>query len=269
MRGSYVATAAALLASLDLRHVPNADALQPSSSQVSNCTCNHHRHHRPLLRRRQRWLALKTYPSANGDCSNDDQGREIDCNIDTLWATAGPAAAASLPKLPSAELSAQEVITAIVRGLQYNDVPEARAGLMRCYEFMDLQCRKLVTGYGNVPEERTLEKFIHHAASSPKIWPFIEASSIDVGPVSTIAPTPTRGEIATCPVVVRPSADPVLHDSGFARDFPLVLGNRIPEKTFMVRLQKQRRPPLAGAYLVTDVIDVATVASVSRPLNLE
>ena len=211
--------------------------------------------------------------SANDECSDIDGGEDNDsgaeCNIDTLWATAGEAAAASLPTLPSAILSAQEVITAIVRGLQYNDVPEPNAGLVRCYEFMDLQCKKLVTGYGNVPEERTLAKFVHYAATSPKIRPFMEASSIDIGTVSTIPPTQTRGEIATCPIRVRPSADPVLHDSGFARDVPLVLGNRIPEQTFMIRLQKQRRPPLAGAYLVTDVIDVATVASISRPLNLE
>eukprot|EP00588_Corethron_pennatum_P029916 CAMPEP_0194322096 /NCGR_PEP_ID=MMETSP0171-20130528/18288_1 /TAXON_ID=218684 /ORGANISM="Corethron pennatum, Strain L29A3" /LENGTH=222 /DNA_ID=CAMNT_0039080265 /DNA_START=38 /DNA_END=706 /DNA_ORIENTATION=- len=173
-----------------------------------------------------------------------------DFNIGNVWLTAGEDAARCLPETPSPDLSAEEVITGIFRGLQFNNVPEQDSGFLRCYEFMDLACKKLVTGYGNVPEERTLEKFLGYAAQSPKLLPFVGAASIRFGETSRIPKTQTRGEIITMPLRVLPDG-------------------KKEERAFMVRLQKQRRPPLAGAYIVTDVIDVATVESISRPLNSE
>lgn len=186
--------------------------------------------------------------------------------MESLWATAGETAALNLPNEPNAKLSAEEVICAIIRGLQYNNVPSENAGLIRCYNFMDLPCKKLVTGYGNVPEERTLEMFLKHAAESPKLKPFMNANSIEFGPHSSILGTPTRGEIVSMPMRVCVAEDPFQYDSGITRNG---LGLESPKRTFMIRLQKQRRPPLPGAYLVTDIIDVATVASISRPLNRE
>jgi hypothetical protein len=61
----------------------------------------------------------------------------------------------------------------------------------------------------------------------------------------------------------------VAYDSGFERPNVHPGNEAVKPETFMVRMQKQRRPPLSGAFLVTDLIDVATVASVARPLNRE
>ena len=44
---------------------------------------------------------------------------------------------------------------------------------MRCFHFMTLPCKMLVTGHGNVPEERTLDKFVGYARDSPKLVPFL------------------------------------------------------------------------------------------------
>jgi len=185
-----------------------------------------------------------TRPSILSSVPPDDDAH----TVDDLWSTAGADAAKFLPLSPSPSLSAEEVLVAVFRGLQFVDVPDLSAGLVRCYAFMDLACKKLVTGHGNVPEERTLAKFVGHAAHSAKILPFLGADRLAFGETSRIPGTPTRGEIVTMPLRVTPKG-------------------KAEEQVFMVRLQKQRRPPLAGAYMVTDLIDVETVWSVSRPLN--
>lgn len=196
-------------------------------------------------------------------------GADDASTLDMLWSTQGAFLAQSLPLEPSSELFPEDVITSLTRGLQYNDIPKVNSGLIRCYEFMDLACKKLVTGHGNVPEERTLEKFLEYAADSPKIAPFMGAASIEYGDLVRIAGTPTRGEIVSMPVRVRASVNnPIMYDSGFARDAYLSSGVAEPQ-TFVVRLQKQRRPPLSGAYVVTDVVDTARVSAIVRPLNLE
>ena len=74
-------------------------------------------------------------------------------------------------------------------------------------------------------------------------------------------------QIASMAVKVRRAVDRTKHDSGFERANVHPGAELAKPQTFMVRLQKQRRPPLSGAFLVTDLIDVATVASVARPLN--
>mmetsp|Transcript_21502 Transcript_21502/g.33137 ORF Transcript_21502/g.33137 Transcript_21502/m.33137 type:complete len:257 (-) Transcript_21502:58-828(-) len=217
---------------------------------------------------------IGTYQDANKQISTPKKtsatvlkAHDEECSNSDIWTFAGDVAAKNLPLVPSADLSPEDVITSIIRGLQFNDVPHENSGLERCYAFMDLPCIKLVTGYGNVPEERTLDKFLGYAAQSPKLKPFIGANHVVFGPLSKIPGTNTRGEIATMPIKVRASFSPTKHESGMVRKTgPIEKG---PEQTFMIRLQKQRRPPLAGAYIVTDVIDVASVASISRPLNLE
>lgn len=160
-------------------------------------------------------------------------------------------AAQTLPLRPSAELSAEGAITAVVRGLQFNDVPRPDAGLARCFSFMDLACKKLVTGRGNVPEERTLETFVAYARASPKLRPLVGASSVQFGALQRIAGTATRGEIASMALRVRARANPLVHASGLVRG---AVGREETVQTFIIRLQKQRA---TGEYLVTDLLDVA------------
>lgn len=104
--------------------------------------------------------------------------------------------------------------------------------------------------------------------------PFIGAARLDFGEITTIDGTPTRGAIVSCTVRVR--AAPALaarHASGLARTAEhdgdgggaALHPSGLPVATFAVRLQQQRRPPLQGAWLVTDLIDAGGVAS-NRPL---
>mmetsp|Transcript_13166 Transcript_13166/g.18633 ORF Transcript_13166/g.18633 Transcript_13166/m.18633 type:complete len:404 (-) Transcript_13166:292-1503(-) len=207
---------------------------RPTKSAIND------RHDRTVLR----------YKDFEEECEDDEP---MTTTTALLWEQAGDMAAFGLPSTPSADLSAEHVVSAIVRGLQYNDIPTNNTGIVRCFEFMDIMCKKGVTGYGSLPEERTLEFFVPHAIHSAKLRPFIGCETVVMGNVSYIPGTLTRGTIATCPVKVVPRADPILHDSGFARD---AIRLNQPEQTFMFHLQQQRRPPLQGAYTVTDIVNV-------------
>ena len=201
--------------------------------------------------------------------TNGEQ-REDEGLLQDLWTAKGPVLAQELANEPSAEMSAEDVVVAVLRGLQYPDVPKPDQGLLRCYNFMDLPCKKLVTGYGNVPEERTLEKFLGYARESAKLTPFMGCATLQFGELTLIPATATRGEIACMAVRVRPSVRSKLQfDSGFERTNIHPGAKFAAPHTFMIRLQRQRRPPLSGVFLITDLVDVATVASVARPLNCE
>lgn len=199
-----------------------------------------------------------TYAAVGGEDSFGSDGEEY-----SVWDSVGEMAARTLPPGPSAELSAESAIYAVIRGLQYNDVPSPDTGLTRCFAFMDLTCKKLVTGHGNVPEQRTLKSFMAYARESPKVRPFLSAKRVQFGEVQRNSGTPTRGEIVSMALQVWAPASPLVHASGLVRG---ALGSGETEQTFMIRLQKQRA---TGEYLVTDLVDVATVSSVSRQLNNE
>jgi hypothetical protein len=197
---------------------------------------------------------LQASRRTNGDFDGYEDDKEAKTLfVAGIWSSRGEIAAKSLPSKPSPDLSVEDVITAIIRGLQFNNVRKENDGLLRCYEFMTLKCIKMVTGHGNVPEERTLDKFLGYAVGSPKLRPFMEATAIEMGRVTRIPKTLTRGEIASMPIQVESTGTK----------------NTRKRQTFMIRLEQQRRPPLAGAYLVTDLFDVASVKSISRPLNRE
>ena len=57
-----------------------------------------------------------------------------------LWSVQGEVLAKSLPTEPSPDLSAEDVIASLLRGLQFKEVPHVNAGLERCYQFSDLAC---------------------------------------------------------------------------------------------------------------------------------
>ena len=169
----------------------------------------------PLSLRRGTATRLHSRSNESDDDSSEDKAGN-ECSV---WAEVGALAAANLPMEPASELSEVDILSAIFRGLMYNDVPQPDTGLQRCFAFMTLPCKKLVTGHGNVPEERTLEKFLEYAKSSPKIAPFIGAKDIEFGELSVIAGTATRGAIASMPLrVTTPIRSPLVHDSGLVRN---------------------------------------------------
>ena len=100
-------------------------------------------------------------------------------------------------------------------------------------------------GYEKDQTHGELESFIARAADSPQLQPFIASENIEFGEVTRIEGTPTRGAIVCVPARVTS-----------------------PENLRMmaIRLEQQRRPPLQGAFLVTEVIDSAMVQS-NRPVG--
>jgi hypothetical protein len=55
-----------------------------------------------------------------------------------LYKNDGELATKNLTITPSPDLMAEEVVTAIIRGLQLNDIPKENSRLLQCYKFMDL-----------------------------------------------------------------------------------------------------------------------------------
>ena len=103
--------------------------------------------------------------------------------------------------------------------------------------------------------------FIERGQLSPVLRPFFGASRIDIGELTEIAGTPTRGALASVALrVVGSPMGAMRHPSGIPKD-DIALSNAI----FAVRLEKQRRPPPRDVWLITDIIDTSCVGS-NRPL---
>ena len=182
--------------------------------------------------------------------SDEEEEEEEDFTLSTagIWSMGegGEIAALTLPTLPSPDLSAEEVAMAVIHGLQYNNVPTVNTGLIRCYDFMTPRCKMMVTGHKK--SQKSLDNFIIYCHQSSKMDPFLDPSaSIEFGPVTKIPAFACRGEIASMSFKVK-NAD----GNGKAN---------AKEQTFMIRLEKQRGPPATGAYLVTDLFDMASARS--------
>ena len=192
---------------------------------------------------------------------------EADCStIDTPAEILGELAARSLPMTPDAELTPETVTLGIFRGLQFNDVPHRNAGLQRLFEFTTLNCRVALSGVGRQVENRPMDVFVEKAAIGP-LQPIIGASKVQFGPVSIMQGTPTRGAMANLNVKAQAAPEYALrHPSGHLKN---QVAPAAPFRIFQVRLQQQRGGPLAGAWMVTDIIDLSVVASAHRPLNQE
>ena len=87
---------------------------------------------------------------------------------------------------------------------------------------------------------------------SPAVQPFVRAAEIRRSEATIIAGTPTRGDMATVAVDVAIDAG-FRHPSGFERRDDD--DGRRELLRFGVCLQKERRPPLAGCWLVTEILD--------------
>lgn len=94
-----------------------------------------------------------------------------------------------------------------------------------------------------------------YGALSPALQPFMGATRIEVGEEATFTPgSQTRGDLISFPVTIHGSA--VLsfqHSSGFIKDG---VSDSPPVTNMVVRLEKNRRPPMQDCWLVMEVLDV-------------
>ena len=168
------------------------------------------------------------------------------CDDASMSELPGQLAALSLPSQPAEALSAQDVVQCLCTGLKYIDVPEQDDGLRRLYHFTTYECRASLTrrkGY-----KSGVERFVRFAElhSLPNCLSFAF-----VGEPTIIVGTQTRGAMAsicvdvTAPVTFR-------HKSGFERSEGVVM-DTVTER-YLFQLQQERRPPLAGCWMVTSLL---------------
>jgi len=159
----------------------------------------------------------------------------------------------NFPRCPSPDLSAERVAICCLRSLQLVDTPSPSAGLDRIYDFFTWQCRNAVTA--STRDSVSPEAFRERAALSPVLQPIIGATNIKLGE-STISPgtSNARGDIVSYPVTVYVSEVLAFqHKSGMIRD-RVAAGP--PRLDIVMRLEKARRPPMEGCWLVREITDV-------------
>jgi hypothetical protein len=71
--------------------------------------------------------------------------------------------ALSLPSAPATALQPKDVVQALCRGLQYNDLPSPDAGLTRLFGFATYECRAAVTARKG---KDSTERFIRWATAA-------------------------------------------------------------------------------------------------------
>jgi hypothetical protein len=154
------------------------------------------------------------------------------------------------PSEPSPDLSAEQVAVACLRSLQLTDHPEPNAGLERIYPFLTIFCRDGVTARG----VETVEEFCERGALSPVLQTFMGATKIDLVGEGTLSKgTATRGDIMSFPVqVTRAAVSAFQHKSGLIRDR---VASAPATHEMVIRLEKGRRPPVAGCWLVREITD--------------
>jgi len=165
----------------------------------------------------------------------------------------GELIARRLPVKPMPELQVEEAAAAVIRGLQYMHTPYTMAGMERAYNFMTFACRKAVTGRQGAT---SFERFQKYAELSPQLLPIIGCDGIQWLDAPTIIPsTQTRGAIASIPLLVYKRRG-FRFQSGFERIPVTDNDNDYDIDRFVIRLQKERRPPLTDCWLVDQILDV-------------
>ena len=173
------------------------------------------------------------------------------------------------PGEPHLDLSAKEVVMGCLRCLQMVDHPTEGIGLVKIYPFLTWNCIKHVVGENT--QDGTLggmERFCQRGSLSPVLQTFFGATQINTGTkknrddnrnnddddeCTRIPGTPTRGEILIFPI--RVTAARVMsfqHKSGMIKDG---ISQSPPSIQMIVRVERQRRPPLSGCWLIRDIID--------------
>ena len=158
----------------------------------------------------------------------------------------------NFPPKPSPDLQSDELALLCLRGLQLVDHPYENAGLNRIFPFLTWECRSAVTSRGGIDD--TIDKFRERAALSPVLQTFMGASRITLGE-NTISPgTATRGDICSYPVRVEGSLSQTFcYKSGMMKN---AVSNDPPVANMIVRLERCRRPPNSGCWMMKDIADV-------------
>ena len=161
--------------------------------------------------------------------------------------SAGQLAVNSLPTDPTPELTPSEVVHAVCTSMQHCHTPSTDDGLRRLYGLTTFECRcALTTRKGAFSG---MEKFVQHA----ELYTLKGCLSFAMVGEPTIIPgTMTRGAICTISVDVS-EALAFRGPSGFERIRPANEGDVRTER-YRFQLQQERRPPLAGCWLVTSIM---------------
>lgn len=156
------------------------------------------------------------------------------------------------PTQPSPDLEPEQVLSTCLRSLQFVDHPHPSAGLERVFPFFTWECRKVVTARMGGD---TVERFAEHGALAPALLPFMGATRIVVGEGTvTRSAGPARGDMISFPVKVHGSmALSFRHPSGMMKDGVSLTP---PVTDMVLRLERNRRPPLQDCWLVREVLDV-------------
>jgi len=139
---------------------------------------------------------------------------------------------------PTPDLLPEEVVNLCMDTLKENDSPTTNAGLEICFNFSSDRCRAANGG--------TLQDFINFAGN-PTFQSLINAvewKTLSVG--SEIPGTPTRGAMKTILVAVQPRQ--------YGGDGTVTLP--LKERKFIWTMQRERRPPKSGCWLVHECIAV-------------
>jgi hypothetical protein len=165
-----------------------------------------------------------------------------------------------MPAHPDPSIAPARVAQHFARGLQRVDSPDENAGLEQAFPWMTFECRKAVTARQGAS---TVERFIEYGRLSPALMPFMHCEALRWGRPTVTPATTTRGALASFPVeIVRGKG--IRYASGFQRsdvklDEPRDDDEEEEDYTstrFVVRIQQQRRPPLQGCWLISEVVDV-------------
>ena len=105
-------------------------------------------------------------------------------------------AALALPINPDPSLSPENVITCLMRGLRWNDIPKQNTGLERCYNFADSMCRAAVGGRSSNAAGVSLENFIAYAMN-PVFSKMVNCAGFETEPINVLPGSETRGALAT------------------------------------------------------------------------
>ena len=198
-----------------------------------------------LLERRENFSRLEASSSEQQSSPKNRDDDESD------WLTS-EFTLLNMPTEPSPELSPETVAIACARSLQWVDHPTPNEGLVRVFPFMTWECRKVVTARQGGD---TVERFCQYGLLSPALQPFMGAYRIDVGNVTmTPARPPMRGALASFPIIIQGASVLALqHPSGMNRTGGI---STPPETRMVMRLEKQRRPPLQDCWLVRELLDI-------------
>ena len=201
-------------------------------------------------------------------------------------------AAFELPPEPTPELDAVQTVHVLCEGLRCNDLPTADAGVVRLFNFMTGQARVALAPpppKAGMQGGVTLDYFVENAAS-PALGALIFCSSYALIGECRITPGSTaRGDLAYQLIEVgnSPLEDTSDEASGLrsligapdafleellcavreGREMPPTPVDVQVKQRFWVALEQQRRPPLAGCWLLKEMLPLKKTKWQVRPLG--